>query len=58
VLIGLRNVEPADFSMLLVNFPVGVAGYAELISKPGLVAIATVDRSSGRFLGVKFLHRP
>ena len=50
-------VLPADFSMLQVTFPVGTAGFSELISKPGLYAIATVDRSSGRFIGVKFLNR-
>jgi hypothetical protein len=42
--------------MLQVTFPVGTAGYSELISRPGLYAIVTVDRSSGRFLTVKFLH--
>jgi hypothetical protein len=50
-------VLPADFSMLQVTFPVGTAGFSELISKPGLYAIATVDRNSGRFTGVKFLNR-
>ena len=53
----VAHVEPADFSMLTVHFPVGVAGYAELISRPGLYAIAVVDRNSGRFLGLKFLNR-
>jgi hypothetical protein len=50
-------VLPADFLMLQVTFPVGTAGFSELISKPGLYAIATVDRNSGRFIGVKFLNR-
>jgi hypothetical protein len=50
-------VLPADFSMLQVTFPVGTAGFGGLISKPGLCAIATVDRNSGRFTGVKFLNR-
>jgi hypothetical protein len=52
------HVQPADFAMLQVTFPVGTAGYSELISRPGLYAIATVDRNSNRFLAVKFLHRP
>jgi hypothetical protein len=54
----VAHVQPADFSMLTVHFPVGVAGFSELISRPGLYAIATVDRNSNRFLAVKFLHRP
>lgn len=54
----VAHVQPADFSMLTVHFPVGTAGFSELISRPGLYAIATVDRNSNRFLAVKFLHRP
>jgi hypothetical protein len=52
------HVQPADFSMLQVTFPVGIAGYSELISRPGLYAIATVDRNTGRFTSLRFLHRP
>lgn len=44
--------------MLSVHFPVGTAGFSELVSKPGLYAIVVVDRNSSRFLAVKFLHRP
>ena len=54
----VAHVQPADFSMLTVHFPVGTAGFSELISKPGLYAIVTVDRDSSRFSTVKFLHRP
>jgi hypothetical protein len=54
----VAHAQPADFAMLQVTFPVGTAGYSELISRPGLYAIATVDRNSNRFLAVKFLHRP
>ena len=53
----VAHVQPADFSMLSVHFPVGTAGFSELSSKPGLYAIATVDRNLNRFLAVKFLHR-
>lgn len=42
---------------LRFHWPVGTAGYSELVSRPGLVAIATLDRNSHRFLSVKFLHR-
>ena len=52
----VAHVQPADFAMLTVHFPVGVAGFSELISRLGLYAVATVDRSSARFLTVKFLH--
>jgi hypothetical protein len=54
----VAHVEPADFSTLTVHFPVGVSGYAELISRPGLRAICTVDRNSGRFTNVSFRNRP
>ena len=54
----VAHVNPADFSMLTVHFPVGTAGFAELVNKPGLYAIAVVDRNSGRFTGVRFLNRP
>ena len=53
----VAHVQPGDFQMLTVHFPVGTAGFSELISKPGLVAIAVVDRNSAQFLSVKFLHR-
>jgi hypothetical protein len=52
----VAHVEPADFQTLRVSFAPGVAAYAELISRPGLVAIATIDRNTSRFLGVRFLH--
>jgi hypothetical protein len=40
------------------HFPPGTPGYAELIGKPGLTAILTMDRGTGHILGVKFLNRP
>ena len=51
----VAHVEPGDFQTLVVSFPSGLAAYSELIIRPGVVAIATVDRNSNRFLGVKFL---
>jgi hypothetical protein len=54
----VAHAQPADFSMLQVHFPVGTAGYSELVSRPGLYAIAVIDRNSSRFLSVKFLNRP
>jgi hypothetical protein len=53
----VANVQPADFGMLTVHFPVGTGGFSELISRPGLVAIVVVDRNSGRFTNLRFLHR-
>jgi hypothetical protein len=52
----VAHVQPADYSMLTVHFPVGTGGFSELISKPGLYAIAVIDRNTSRFLSVKFLH--
>jgi hypothetical protein len=57
---GGRNVvyaEPGDYGVLLCHFPVGKAGYAAAVDKPNLYALVTLDRSSARFLAVRFLHR-
>ncbi len=54
----VAHAAPGEFQTLKVHFPVGVAGYATLIGQPGLVAIVTIDRSTRRFLAVKFLNRP
>jgi hypothetical protein len=48
---------PGDGGMLKFHFPVGNAAYAQLISKPRLTAIVTVDRATGYFLRCAFLHR-
>src|SRR4029453_4157586 len=34
---------PGDYGTLLFHFPAGVTAYAELVSKPGLTAIVTLD---------------
>jgi hypothetical protein len=52
------HMQPADLQMLSAHFPVGTAGYSELISKPGLYALVSLERNSGRFTRVSFLHRP
>ena len=49
---------PGEGGVLSFHFPPGTAGYSELIGKPGLVAIVTVDRGTHHILGVKFLNRP
>jgi hypothetical protein len=58
---GARQVahgQPADGGTLQFSVPPKTPGFAELISKPGVVAIVTIDRSSHRFLTCKFLSRP
>lgn len=51
------HVQPADFLMLTATFPVGTAGFSELISRP-VYALVTIDRNKGRFMRVSFRHRP
>ena len=48
---------PAEGGVMSFHFPPGTAGYSELISKPGLVAIVTVDRGTHQFLSCRFLSR-
>jgi hypothetical protein len=48
---------PGEAGTLKFHFPPGVAAYSELISKPGLTAIVTVDRGTHHILGVRFLNR-
>jgi hypothetical protein len=58
---GARQVvhgEPGEAGTLRFTFPVGTPGFAKLVSKPGVVAIATVDRSTHFFLSCRFFHRP
>ena len=47
---------PGDRLTLLFHFPPGVDAYRELVSQPGLRALVTVDKSTGRFMRVKFIH--
>ena len=42
---------------LSFTWPVGRPGFAELVARPGLYAIATLDLSTHYFSTVKFLHR-
>lgn len=58
---GARRVvhgEPVEGGQMSFCFPVGVAGFAQLVGKPGLVAIVTLDVSTRDFLTCRFLHRP
>jgi hypothetical protein len=47
---------PGDKLTLLFHFPAGVEVYTKLVSQPGLRALVTVDKSSGWFTRVKFIH--
>ena len=40
-----------------LRFKLSDADYRQLAGMPGLSAIATVDRATGRIMGVKFLGR-
>jgi hypothetical protein len=55
------HAAPGPNLTLLFPFAVGSAAakvYAELVSRPGLYAIVTADRSARHLLGVTFKHRP
>jgi hypothetical protein len=47
---------PAEGGVMTFHFPPGTAGYSQLISKPGLVAVATIDRSTFQFLTCRFFN--
>ena len=56
----IAHAAPGPNLTLLFPFVVGTTGakvYAELVSRPGLYAIVTADRSARHFLAVKFLNR-
>jgi hypothetical protein len=57
--LGQTNIAfglPGDKLTLLFHFPAGKEVYTKLVSQPGLTCFVTVDRSSQRFTGVRFLH--
>ena len=56
--VQVASVVAGDYQSLLVHFPSGEQTFQNLIGKPGLVGWVSVDRSAGRFIGVKFTHRP
>jgi hypothetical protein len=58
---GHRQVAhglPTEGGVMSFTFPPGATAYSELVGKPGLTAIAVLDRGTHRFLNVKFLNRP
>lgn len=54
---GAVHGLPGDAGTMSFHFPPGTVGYAELISKPGPVAIVTIDRGTHQFLTCRFLNR-
>jgi hypothetical protein len=55
------HAAPGPNLTLLFAFAVGTTAakvYAELVSRPGLYALVTADKSARDFLGVTFKHRP
>jgi hypothetical protein len=56
----VAHAAPGDYGQLLFHFPVGSLGssaYQSLVSKPGLYAVVGMDRSTSRFINVRFKHR-
>lgn len=55
---GDRSVygRPAEGGTLQFQFPPGAPGFAALISKPGVIAVVTADRSTRRFMACRFLN--
>jgi hypothetical protein len=56
---GARRVvhgQPADGGTLSFHFPPGTPGYTELVGKPGLWAVVTMDTATRRILAVRFLN--
>jgi len=49
---------PEAGGALSFTWPVGKPGYAELVAKPNLTAIVTLDRSAHHILTCRFLNRP
>jgi hypothetical protein len=54
----LAYATSGDLQTLKFHFEPGKTVYTQLIAKPGVRAIVTLDRSSRQFLGVRFLIRP
>ena len=56
---GQREIAyglPGDNATRTFRFAPGVEAYGELVSKPGLSAIVTVDRETCHIMGVRFLN--
>jgi hypothetical protein len=49
--------QPVEGGALSFHFPPGTAGYAELVARPGLYAIVTMDSGTRYITNVRFLNR-
>ena len=49
--------QPVEGGAMAFHFPPGTAGYSELIAKPGVSAIVTIDHGSHEFLTCRLLRR-
>ena len=54
----VAHVVAGPYLSLEAHFPKGAEAFSQLVGKPGLYAFVSVDRSTGRFIGVTFKHRP
>jgi hypothetical protein len=53
----VAHAQPGEGGTLRFAVPPGTPGFAKLVSRPGVVAILTIDRGSQRFLSCRFLNR-
>jgi hypothetical protein len=49
---------PVDGGALAFTWPVGTPGFGDLVGKPGLAAIVTMDVNTHWISTVRFLHKP
>ena len=54
----VASVVAGPYQSLVAHFPSGEQAFAQLIGKPGLFAWVSIDRSTGKYIGVRFLNRP
>ena len=54
----IAHGRPGEFATLQFAFPLAPgSAYSELVGRPRLAALVTIDRSAGHFLSVRFFHR-
>jgi hypothetical protein len=54
----IAHGRPGELATLRFTFPrTPDSAYSELVGRPRLAALVTIDRSAGHFLSVRFFHR-
>jgi hypothetical protein len=54
----IAHGRPGEFATLRFTFPrTPDSAYSELVGRPRLAALVTIDRSAGHFMACKFFHR-